>query len=201
MKKRMTVVLGLAMFLAGLAASVRAADDPNDFTKVPAMIAGMTDEQAVQFARNSIAALYQLSLSPEKQADRLTLLALGLVSGASTKSMPQVAAAVLSAVRPADLARIKAVVALVVSVRQADVAAASKTAPAAVADPGMLGPQALDSAIASSAQGAAGTLSSHSTIITPPSSLPDGRGVPGAPPAGVPARPPELPPAPFYEGQ
>ena len=111
MNKRITVVFGLAIFIASLAASVLAAVDRvnvavNDPTKVPAMMAGMSDEQAVQFARESIAALNKSSLSPEKRVDRLALLTVGLISGASMQSMQQVAAAVVSSVRGEDLSLI-----------------------------------------------------------------------------------------------
>ena len=236
MKKRITVVLGLAIFLANLAASVWSADDRvvvavNDPAKVPAMMVGMTDEQAVQFARDLIAALNQLSLSPEKRADRLALLTVGLISGTSMQSMQQVAAAVVSAVRVEDLAKTTAVVAMVVSVRQADVMAAAKTTRAVAAaaatvaqpEPGILGVGVLDRkprviasstpsvvalsgrASSGSSGGGVGTLSSHTTIVTPPASLPDGRGMPGEPPPpspnDPPVRPPAPPPAPYYDGQ
>lgn len=248
MNKRITVVLGLAIFIASLAASVLAAVDRvnvaiNDPTKVPAMMAGMSDEQAVQFARDSIAALNKSLLSPETKRDRLALLTVGLISGASMQSMQQVAAAVVSSVRGEDLAKTTAVVAMVISVRQTDFMAMEKTTSAVelagvgrqpVA--GIIGGGIMDrkprviaalaaapapapasapatSAKASNSSGvttlsgggdAVVPLSSHTTIITPPESLPDDMGTPSDPQPetpDVPVAPPAPPPAPYYEGQ
>lgn len=227
MKKRITVVVGLAMILASFAASVWAADDRvamavNDPTKVPAMMVGMTDAQAVQFARDSIAALNQLSLSPEKRSDRLALLAVGLISGASMQSMQQVAAAVVSAVRVEDLAKTTAVVAMVVAVRQADI---MTTATVAQTEPGILGNGGLDkkprviasstpsvnalsSSKSSSGSGGGTTpsvttggggetpLTTHTTIITPPAILPDDMGTPGETQPDTPNVPVIIPPPP-----
>ena len=142
MHRRLLTLWTAAILLVTAATSVRAADNRiatavNDPSRIAAMMAGMTDDQALKFASELIAAANQLPLSVTEKADRIARIAAALVTTCRSDNVGRMASLVVGDVGQEYVAKATTAIALAITLRQERATAAAPAAgPIAVARAG-----------------------------------------------------------------